>query len=57
LRCAVMSCSSLFAVMPRESGASSIRHHQLLNRSVTPYWIVRWSLASGGALRRPGGGR
>jgi hypothetical protein len=21
------------------------------------YWIARWSLSSGGALRRPGGGR
>jgi hypothetical protein len=20
------------------------------------YWIIRWSLSSGGALRRPGGG-
>jgi hypothetical protein len=26
------------------------------NRYVSVYWIGRWSLSSGGALRRPGGG-
>jgi hypothetical protein len=24
--------------------------------SIPEYWIIRWSLSSGGALRRPGGG-
>jgi hypothetical protein len=24
---------------------------------VSEYWIVRWSLSSAGAMRRPGGGR
>jgi hypothetical protein len=26
------------------------------NTGTAEYWIIRWSLSSGGALRRPGGG-
>jgi len=37
--------------------ASSNRYHQLLGRICAEYWIVRRSLSSGGALRRPVGGR
>jgi hypothetical protein len=28
-----------------------------LNIIDAEYWIIRWSLSSGGASRRPGGGR
>jgi hypothetical protein len=27
----------------------------VLDREAAAYWIARWSLSSGGALRRPGG--
>jgi hypothetical protein len=34
--------------MPQLSGAIT---------DASEYWIARWSLSSGGAMRRPGGGR
>jgi hypothetical protein len=43
-------------VMPRESGASSTPQLRDSIIDVSEYWIIRWSLSSGGALRRPGGG-
>jgi hypothetical protein len=45
------------AVMLRESGASSTPRPFGSIADVSEYWIARWSLSSGGAKRRPGGGR
>jgi hypothetical protein len=45
------------AVMLRESGASSTPGLSVSSLTSLEYWIARWSLSSGGAKRRPGGGR
>jgi hypothetical protein len=39
----------------RKRGISMPRYYDSIV-SVLEYWIIRWSLSSGGALRRPGGG-
>jgi hypothetical protein len=42
------------------TGSSGISSTPQLFDSITDaseYWIARWSLSSGGAMRRPGGGR
>jgi hypothetical protein len=44
------------AVIPRESGVSSTPRLLDSIASALEYWIIRWILSSGGALRRPGGG-
>jgi hypothetical protein len=41
---------------PGLTGRSSIAEQQCLKLKVAEYWIIRWSLSSGGAPRRPGGG-
>jgi hypothetical protein len=40
-----------------EKAVYSVRCGFAIIAGVLEYWIVRWSLSSGGALRRPGGGR
>jgi hypothetical protein len=42
-------------VLPAKAGIQQSVTLQL-NISGAEYWIIRWSLSSGGALRRPGGG-
>jgi hypothetical protein len=41
--------------MPAKAGIQQSVTLQL-NIGGAEYWIIRWSLSSGGALRRPGGG-
>jgi hypothetical protein len=41
---------------PALTGRPSIPETLALNRGAAAYWIIRWSLSSGGAPRRPGGG-
>src|SRR5258705_5186805 len=45
------------AVILRESGVSSTPQLRGSITSTLEYWIARRSLSSGGAMRRPGGGR
>src|SRR5258708_14303178 len=47
---------STTAVIPRESGVSSTPQLRGSIATALEYWITRWSLSLGGALRRPGGG-
>jgi hypothetical protein len=42
------------AVMPAKAGIQ-YAGTPALTKTGAEYWIIRWSLSSGGGLRRPGG--
>jgi len=44
-------------VIPANAGIQSAAVFEALITDALEYWVARRSLSSGGALRRPGGGR